>query len=139
MAAVVLCLLLMVGGIAAPALTVLALAGMLPTAVAWMIDRYRPRYLAMAVAMTNFAGVLPILLMQKAGAGLDTVERVMADPFAWLAMYGGAGVGWLLLAVAPAFSRAMLQANTAMQHERLRRVAALLRQEWGIEEPPARK
>ena len=38
---------------------VVLLINMAPTAVAWMVDRARPRYLAITVGMLNFCGSLP--------------------------------------------------------------------------------
>jgi hypothetical protein len=92
----VLLILLPVGLIFLPS-TVLLAAGMIPTAVAYVVDRDPDKTAAMTVGGLNLAGVATYLIsLWQAGHSMAALSRVLTDPFAWLVMFGAAGLGWTL-------------------------------------------
>ncbi|MGF1609431.1 MAG: hypothetical protein ACFCUQ_08550 [Kiloniellales bacterium] len=72
-------------------------AGMLPTALAFLFDRGREKYLVLTIAMTNFCGILPAVTeLWARGQSLGSAAATLADPLHWVMAYGAATVGWLL-------------------------------------------
>jgi hypothetical protein len=115
-------------------LCVLLLAGMLPSAVAAMVDRNKRRHLTAAVAILNLAGmVLPALTLVKLGMSLAGAQQVLSDPRNWLIMYGAAGVGWVLSAAMLTLARIILGIRDEREERRLGKAAARLVDEWGAE------
>jgi hypothetical protein len=113
-------------------LCVLLLAGLLPSAVAAMVDRHPRRYLTAVVAISNLAGlVLPALALVKLGMSLAGAQQVLLDPRNWLIMYGAAGIGWVLSAVMQALARILLGIRDDREGRRLTKEAARLVDEWG--------
>ena len=51
----------------------------------------------MTVGGLNFAGVVTFLIsLWQAGHSMAALSKVLTDPFAWLVMYGSAGLGWMI-------------------------------------------
>ncbi|HUZ73608.1 MAG TPA: hypothetical protein VMU87_11530 [Stellaceae bacterium] len=120
--------------LAATALPFCALfvVGMVPSAVAAVIDRHRDRYLTAAVALLNLAGmVIPTLTLLKLGASLAGALQVLGDPRNWLIIYSTAGVGWMLHAGMPALARVIVDLRAEREERRLERRAEQLTEEWG--------
>jgi hypothetical protein len=77
--------------------TILLAAGMIPTAVAYVVDRDPDKTAPMTVGGLNLAGVVTFLIsLWQAGHTMAALSKVLTDPFAWLVMYGAAGLGWSL-------------------------------------------
>jgi hypothetical protein len=75
--------------------TVLLLAGLIPTMVAYVIDRDPDKTAPMTVGALNFVGVVAFIIsLWKAGHTMGALTKILTDPFAWLVMYGAAGAGW---------------------------------------------
>lgn len=89
-------ILLPVIAVLAPSCMVL-MVNMVPTVVAYVVDRSREKYLAVTVGLLNICGSLPALAKlwqqdQSYGAALD----IIGIPFYWLMAYGAAGIGWVI-------------------------------------------
>ena len=70
---------------------------MVPTLVAYIVDRNPLKYPSRTVGYLNFCGCLPYALRLWTGDhSVDAVIGILVDPFAWFAMYGAAAVGWLI-------------------------------------------
>ncbi|HUB96413.1 MAG TPA: hypothetical protein VL993_10870 [Stellaceae bacterium] len=120
--------------VAALPLFMILLAGLVPTAVAALIDRHPGRYLIRTVAPVNLAGtVLPALTLFETGFGLSGGLHVLADPRNWLVMYGAAAVGWGLHWAMPQIARVVLDVMASQAEQRLRRRADQLVAEWGAD------
>lgn len=92
----VLLILMPVGLIFLPT-TVLLAVGMIPTVVAYVVDRDPDKTAPMTVGGLNFAGVFAFAVsLWQAGHTMAALSRILTDPFAWLVMYGAAGLGWTL-------------------------------------------
>jgi hypothetical protein len=77
--------------------TVVLLAGMIPTLVAWIIDREEEKYAPITVGVMNLCGVLPGLLdLWKSGHRLGVATDLLMDPFTLLWAFGAASVGWAI-------------------------------------------
>lgn len=137
---------LMVGVLAAaffalPTALLLA-AGMVPTLVAWIVDRHRDGYTPMAVGLLNLAGLLPSLLtLWTGGHAMGTALRVMSDTYTWLFAYGAAAVGWMLVLSVPKILETAMTFRNEAEIKRLQGRQAALIAEWGpeIAEDPAQE
>ena len=127
------CTLAALGGlaVAAPPAAVLSLVGLLPTMGAWIADRGRRPYLALCVASTNLCGIVPIALDRLRDGASGPLVQSLADPTAWLVMYGGAGIGWLLYLGIPPLVQASIIRRIRRQRHRLLRRQRQLAEEWG--------
>jgi hypothetical protein len=113
-------------------LCLIAVPGMVPTAAAFLIDRRQPRYLGYAVAVMNFSGVLPFLLIvAKSGMTLTGAAQKLADPLTWLIMYGAAAGGWLIYSAMIPLAKICVETQAGQRRRQLESAAKALRQEWG--------
>ncbi|WP_029009824.1 hypothetical protein [Azospirillum halopraeferens] len=106
--------------------------GMIPTIVAYVIDRDPDKSAPITVGGLNFCGCMPFAIdLWKNGHTMGVALKVFADPLAWLIMYGAAAIGWALYyGIPPAVASAeILRAEKRV--ETLRAQKAKLVQEWG--------
>lgn len=113
---------------------VLLLFAMLPTVVAFVVERGKYRYGFICVGGFNFAGVSPYLLNMWFGRhditmALDTLSNV----FALMLIYGAAGFGWLLYAVTPTLVGSFLSLTSSRRVAKLRADQRKLIELWGVE------
>ncbi len=124
-------LLLPVIAVLMPSCIVLAV-GMLPTIVAYVVDRTAGKYLTITVALLNFCGTLPGLrdlwLMRQA---YGEAARIAADPLHWLTSYGAAALGWIVYLAVPVILSMYYSGVTAHRMEGLKRAQANLVESWG--------
>ena len=115
--------------------TVLLLtAGMVPTLVAWIVDRNRDGHTPMAVGMLNLAGLFPsLLVLWTDGHGLGTTGRIFSDPYTWLFAFGAAAVGWALVLGLPKVIETAMTFRNDVEIKRLENRQAALIAEWGPE------
>ena len=113
---------------------IVLLSGMVPSIVAYIVDRTRGKDLTITVALMNFCGTLPGLAeLWERGQTYAAAEALAFDPFHWLASYGTAAAGWLIyLAIPPILSAYYVRA-TDTRIEALRREQAALVEAWGEE------
>jgi hypothetical protein len=110
----------------------LLLIGMVPTVVACIVDLTPGRYACRCVGALNFAGTSPFVL--RLWADSHTVPQalaIVADPFALLAMYAAAAVGWLIFHGVPGVVAALRTFNARRSAEALRARQRELVEEWG--------
>ncbi len=107
---------------------------LLPSAVAYFIDN-SPRTSAFRIVLLcNLAGTLPKLMPMI----YDAIEMkqidvmpVMLDPQVWLVIYGGAAVGWCLIALCRFIARFLVIMYFDYQVVSLERFQKKLVAEWG--------
>jgi hypothetical protein len=120
------------GALVALPLCLIVLPGMVPTLAAFLVDRRQPRYLGYAVAVMNFAGVAPFLLIvAKSGMTLTNAAQKLADPLTWLVMYGAAAGGWLIYSAMIPLARICIETQSGQRRRQLEAAAKAIRQEWG--------
>jgi hypothetical protein len=127
---------MIVSGLALTALPLclLLLAGLLPTAVAVVVDRHRRRYLARTVGAMNLAGVAPgALRMWETGISFSSLQQIIDSPVSWLVMYGAAGIGWVLYFCVPPIVAMVVEVKVDETKRRLEGRAKVLVEEWGDE------
>lgn len=120
--------------IAAMPTTVLLILGMLPTAVAWFIDRTKERTRALTVGAMNAAGCTPFILqLWQTGNSMPTSLHIISDPRTIIVMYCAAGVGYLIdWAISGLVGSVMVQRATGRREQIAKRKAALV-ERWGPE------
>jgi len=119
---------------AALPLCLLVVAGMLPSLAAAAVDRTPRRYFARTVGAMNLAGLAPgVLRLWEAGITFASLRQVASSPLTWLAVYGAAGLGWLLFSSAPSVARVLLDVKVDETQRRLEARAKALVEEWGDE------
>ncbi len=108
--------------------------GMIPTIVAFVVDRTPGRSAAVCVGAPNFAGVLPFLLqiwLQNHSA--QAAEAVLTNVFALIVMYGAAAIGWILFAMVPSIVGASRNVMAQRRVAQLRARQKELIEEWGAD------
>ena len=115
-------------------LSILLLAGLVPTMVAALVDRYRARYLTRAVGFMNLAGLSPLVVqLWSHGLTMLGLADILSRPVNWLIMYGAAGIGWVLFLGMPSLARIFVDIRADQLQDDLKARAARLVQEWGEE------
>jgi hypothetical protein len=130
--------------VAIPALLVFALPtlvlvvlGLAPTMVAAVIDRRAEKYAAYCVGGFNISGVIPYLfLLWASGDTMHALGSIVGSPFAWLAMYGAAALGWLANYWTPLIMVRVMSARDRREAAQLRRRQQQILEEWGPEVMP---
>ena len=109
--------------------------GMLPTLVAWLIERRQThRYAWYCVGGLNAAGVLPFVFNLWAydnsiGHSLD----ILASVSTFFVMYMAAAFGWLLYNAMPSLIGVFIALAATRRSVRLRNEQKKLIEEWGEE------
>ncbi len=134
---------IMTGILLLPAIAVLfpscivLLAGMVPSIVAYMVDRTGGKYLAITVALLNFCGTLPGLTrLWQEGQAYDAGMRIAADPLHWLVSYGAAAGGWVIYLSVPPILSVYYSSISNNRIDALKRKQAQLIETWGPEVVP---
>lgn len=114
-----------------PAFIIVAL-GMMPTGVAYVVDRTKEKYAAFCVGSANFCGVFPFILEVWAGDHTPTQAfQILGNVFKLFIMYGAASFGWLLYAMIPPIVSAILVMVAERRVAELRTIQEALVNEWG--------
>jgi hypothetical protein len=120
-------------GILAAPTVIFVLVGMVPTIVAFVIDRSPKRYATFCVGGMNFSGVFFFLLdlWSRGGHTIAHALDILSNVFALAVMFSAAGFGWLLFVAIPpvvaTFLTVMAQRRVAYLRIRQREII----EEWG--------
>ncbi|MCK5546552.1 MAG: hypothetical protein KAI27_04200 [Rhodospirillaceae bacterium] len=107
--------------------------GMLPSVVAFIIDRTKGRSAAITVSGLNLIGVFPFIMdLWKGGNTFDQALN-MLDIFTMLIMYSAAGMGWLLFMTTPTIISSFVMVLQQRKIASLRKQQKNLIEEWGPE------
>jgi len=113
---------------------VLLLVGMVPSIVAYVVDRDERPMLAFTITPLNLAGLMPYLLQLWTGRDtMPTVVHLLSDVYAWLVIYLAAGAGWLLFLGMPTIVGILLERSLAGRKAQLEALQAKLRADWGAD------
>ena len=108
--------------------------GMVPTAVAYVMDRSRDKALAISIGLLNFCGTLPgIIDLWAERQAYEVATRIATDPFFWLMAYAAAGLGWLICLALPPVVATYYGAISRNRIQAIRRRQASLTEAWGKE------
>lgn len=113
---------------------ILLLAGMMPSLVAWVIDRTQQKYATFCVGGLNFCGVFPYVLDLWSGAHtFGATLAILTDVFALVVMYGTAAFGWMMYNSIPPVIVSVLTVITQRRIAQLRTSQRRIIEEWGEE------
>jgi hypothetical protein len=116
-----------------PIMMVLAV-GLVPTLVAFVVDRGPERTAPLTVAAMNLVGVLPFAVqLWQGGHGIAGALLYLSDPYVWVVMYGTAAMGWGILFGVPPLVAAWIANRARARIEALRAEQGRLAAEWGNE------
>jgi hypothetical protein len=112
----------------------LVVVGMIPTAVAYIVDRDPEKTAPITVGSLNFVGVMIYAIdLWQHGNTMANATKALGKPVPWLVMYGAAAIGWALYyGIPPAVGAWMAmraERRITKEVERQRE----LREEWGPE------
>jgi uncharacterized protein YjbJ (UPF0337 family) len=118
--------------VAALPTVILICVGMIPTAVAYIIDLTPGRYATRCVAGLNVAGVVPFLeKLWTSGNDMYSAIAIVTDVFAWLSFYVSSGMGWMLFLGLPSLVASFKTCNAKRKANHLRERLEELKEEWG--------
>jgi len=113
---------------------VVLLINMAPTAVAWMVDRARQRYLAITVGLLNFSGSLPAEFeLWRHGQSYAAAFDIATNPYYWLIAYGAAATGWMVYLPLLVVLRGHYGMTTVRRLQALKKRQGQLVEAWGEE------
>lgn len=122
------------GAIALPTFVV-AMAGLLPSVVAFIVDDKPSRPLFHTVASLNLAGVAPFLLqLWSHGHTLDVALGIIMNVFNLATMYGAAAAGWALVWFSPIVALFVADVLSDVRLHRLEAREKELRAEWDFDD-----
>ena len=109
-----------------------AVGGMLPTLVAFIVDNRKERYAARTVGYLNSAGVFIVCLDMWGGDHTwQQALDILSQPINYLIMFGAAAVGWVLYFVIPPVVNAYLTIHNDLRMKSLNSEQEKLVKEWG--------
>ncbi|WP_434622543.1 hypothetical protein [Azospirillum sp. B2RO_4] len=112
--------------------TILFGIGMIPTIVAYVVDRDPDKSAPITVGGLNFCGCMPFAIdLWKHQHTIGAAAKVFADPLAWLVMYTAAAVGWGIYYGIPPLVAGMEVTRAEKRVEVLKQKKVSLVQEWG--------
>ena len=114
-----------------PTVIVLAVA-MVPTGVAFIMERGKGYYGGLTVGAMNLAGTAPYLAdLWTTGHTVQGALGIITNVFAWLVFYGAALFGWAIYSTTPAAVSAFMTMTSGHRITTMRGQQRELVQKWG--------
>jgi len=108
------------------------LFGLLPSFVAFIIDRTPKKNATFCVGGINLCGVLPYIIDLWTGDNsMDGAIRILTDVFSLVVMYGAAAFGWMIYQSLPPIVATFITVLAQSRVSSLRSVQRKLIEEWG--------
>ena len=117
-------------GLGSPTLLLFMIVGFAPTVAAGLIDEDPEKHSAIAVGAMSVAAMIPLILGQLT-ASSSSGYSVLGDSFAWLTVYGAAGIGWAIHAAVPAVTLMLSDMRADWKRKELKKLQDSLVEEWG--------
>lgn len=115
-----------------PESVILLIVGLLPTMVAFVIDKSSGKYATLCVGAMNITGVFPSIFELWTGQNnFSQAIQIITNVFDLVIMYGAAGFGWILYIVIPSTVSTLLNLLAQRRITRLRNQQRELINEWG--------
>lgn len=113
-------------------MAVLLFVGMLPTLVAFVVDRVPGKSKTVTIGSMNFAGCFPyLLLMVVRPDNLDIAFQYLSDPMTIIVIYGAAAIGYIIhWSVTLGVSEALMQ-KSKRRIEKIEEQKKKLEERWG--------
>jgi hypothetical protein len=114
-----------------PTVIVLAVA-LVPTGVAFILERGKGYYGGITVGAMNLAGTAPYLAdLWTEGHTVANAVGIITNVFAWLVFYGAALFGWAIYSTTPAAVSAFMTMTAGHRIAAMRAQQKELVQKWG--------
>ncbi|MBT3306809.1 MAG: acyl-CoA synthetase [Alphaproteobacteria bacterium] len=111
---------------------ILVMFGLLPTIVAWVIDRSPQKYAMFCVFGMNFSGLLPFLMdIWFDDHSVDAAVNIMSNVFDLMVIYGAAAFGWMLFMSLPPVITTFLTVMSERRVTVLKSNQETIIEEWG--------
>jgi hypothetical protein len=123
---------LAIAGVAALPVTLVMVAGLIPSIVIAFTDRNPKRNLTVAVVALNIASTLyVVLLLLKQGFSIDYAIRLLSQPVHFAIMWGGAGIGLALMSFVPQAVAQVLSSVAEIKIQKYRDNQNEMKKTWG--------
>lgn len=114
--------------------TVVLLAGMLPSIVALFVDNTREKTRALTVTLLNFVACFPFVMdVAFRPQNMQTAYEVLADPTNIVIMYAGAVVGYFFDWTMAGISNVVMTTRAHTRLESIDKRQAELKRRFGVE------
>ena len=114
-----------------PTVIVLAVA-MIPTGVAFLMERRKGYYGGLTVGCMNLAGASPYLFdLWSKGHTVAVATGIITNVFAWMMFYGAAMFGWAIYSTTPSLLSTLMTMTSGRRITTLRAQQRELVQKWG--------
>ncbi len=108
------------------------LFALLPSLVAYFIDDSPSKHAYKTVLACNLAGMLPTLAaFSRGAASVANLQYTLANPMAWMAAYGAAAGGWLLVWMCRSAAVLLVEITCDNRIASLERTKKKMVEEWG--------
>lgn len=112
--------------------TIVLLASLLPTLVAFTIDDGKKRHLTVTVLSFNLAGSCYFLRqLWKMGQDIQHIAPALSNEMGWFCALGGAALGWMIFLIVPGIWAQISKAQSSYLLFGLRREQKKLVDLWG--------
>ena len=116
------------------ALSILLAVGMLPTLVAFVVDKTKGKARAMTIGFMNFAGCCPFLMeIYNQGNNIETAIDRITDPETIVIIYCAAGVGYLIDWAMTGIVSSIIVQKEKKRLKDIEKLKSELIERWGVE------
>ena len=106
--------------------------GLIPTFVAFFVDKERDHASATAVSAMNCAGLAPFVIdLWIKGQTMGNVIQILSDSSTWLIILGASAVGQTIVSVVPHAMATVTFAHAELRIKTLKNNLDLLQKSWG--------
>ena len=113
---------------------ILVFFGLLPTLVAFIVDRSKGKAATFCVGGMNFCGLLPWLLeLWTKSHTISAAMGILTNVFALLVIFGSAAIGWAFFMTIPQIVVSILTVTSQHKVANLREEQKSMIEEWGPE------
>lgn len=112
--------------------TILFVVGMIPTFVAFFVDRDPRKRSGYSIGALNFAATLAFLIrLWVEGNAMNTTMQLLVNPTTLMIIYASAWVGWLIHSLIPPFISDFVKKNAEKRISRILKHQKKIIEEWG--------
>lgn len=120
-----------IGLMIVPTMIVLGVA-LVPTGVAFLLERRKGLYGGLTVGAMNLAGAAPFLAdLWFGGHTVENAIGIITNVFAWMSFYGAALFGWAIYSTTPSVIGTFMAMTAGRRITTLREQQKDLVQKWG--------
>ncbi len=120
-----------IGLMIVPTMIVLGVA-LIPTGVAFLMERRKGYYGGITVGVMNLAGTMPYLAeLWFNGHTVEGALAIITNVFAWMVFYGAALFGWAIYSTTPSVVSTFMAMTAGHRITALRAQQRELVQKWG--------